>query len=214
MTLRFSKRLHSWREDRGLTQGQLAIKLGIKIRKVQRWESKSEDRLPPTHDESIRLADALDVPLSIVWGHAAADRLRAHDPHMYTWHLNECEHARRAGPSVSEVPVGGITFDLDQLYRLVAGIQRAHENLDLAGALLRLVSLANRVTLTGDLNAQTQNDPATHPFGVWSDLARYLAWFLNAPPTVQAEVVRHIGSTMDLARRASTATWPDTGAEE
>ena len=116
--------------------------------------------------------------------------------------------------AVSEVPVGGITFDLDQLYRLVAGIQRAHENLDLAGALLRLVSLANRVTLTGDLNAQTQNDPATHPFGVWSDLARYLAWFLNAPPTVQAEVVRHIGSTMDLARRASTATWPDTGAEE
>lgn len=78
MTHRFGVQLLKWREAKGLSQAQLAAKIG----KSPPWVTQTEKGKEahgrglgaPDHATCVAIADALGVPASAVWGAAVQDR--------------------------------------------------------------------------------------------------------------------------------------------
>jgi len=57
--------LQYWRKQRGLTQVELAGKLGIKPLFISLWENGHS---LPTHEQMVRLSEILDRPITQLFG--------------------------------------------------------------------------------------------------------------------------------------------------
>ena len=66
MTKTFGENMRIWRKRRGMTQTDLAEKLGITIQSVCRYENSSAEEVRPARRESI--ARALDVSVQALTG--------------------------------------------------------------------------------------------------------------------------------------------------
>lgn len=74
--MKFNERLKALREERSLTQGQLAEKAGISLRMIQNYESGSYS---PRFDAAGKLATALDVPVAELLGQGGMLVAEAHE---------------------------------------------------------------------------------------------------------------------------------------
>lgn len=67
----FRRNMRWIRVARGLTQAQLAARLGLPRPCITRWES---DVRTPSLENIVKIADALDVSLDILFGRYSMDR--------------------------------------------------------------------------------------------------------------------------------------------
>ena len=66
--MRLSERITRWRGVKGITQAELARRVGVSSAAVNQWEDKDDDKATePTHEHVGKIADALDLTLSEFW---------------------------------------------------------------------------------------------------------------------------------------------------
>ena len=68
--MEIGERIRKSRLDKGFTQSQLAVKIGVQTSAVSKYE---KGLVSPTFEQLQKISDALDVPIGILLGHEVKD---------------------------------------------------------------------------------------------------------------------------------------------
>lgn len=186
----FGSILRSWRTKRDMTQGELERKMGWTTGQVSRIEG-GHFRRTPDFETCARLDQALGQESGTSWSYAAAERLKAMDPHLYALF----------GPARGRPPDAG-SGSFTEAERTVVDLLRDLDR-SLGGEVplaetLETVLLSLSVELDGD-------DVDAGSTGVVKDLLGAVGVLEEVPTAVELQVYRSFTATLRLAAAAADA---------